>query len=638
MRSVGLAFVFAFGGTIFAGSAAHAQSALAPGELVEIYVSEPTNDSTEAVVATDPQTLARRVATPLVLPQNLQSLARDPIDGALLGVEAVDGYTLARVLRFDPHTGRPQVLSEGGGFDYVYTSRIAVAPDGSIYAIGVGTDPFSGFSIPCILRIDRTTGAQSDVSCGGLFDQPGSIALDASGALLVGDPLVHAIFRVDPATGAQSVVTSSDPQLAPIGLADDGRGTIWVVDGIYAAPQLVRVDVATGEQTVVAPLPLDAEHIAVGPAGTLVISTGADASWAHWIGRFDPSSLTFTLRLESNDAHCGAFVVEPDGNWLAAWNDWDGVRIGRIDPSRGEEAPVFGWLGPAGPFHVLVDAQRRLLVLEPSGSNGGRVVRIDPGTGVQQLVLETDHLAPQADPTQQREGLELALSAGGMLYYAELGPDLWTHIYRVEGPAALAPVATVPGAISGLAVEKSGSLVATIGHDSGYTDVVRIDPATGAERTIAQLPLYSLDLAVAATGDLLVGEAGQLFRIDPVSFEVTQVSSAHHSENELLLDGLGAAYLVGDTDTMRVDLTTGETEVLALHGAAIARSFCADGLDNDHDGLVDWPADAKCSAAADDGERIRACGLGAELAPLGVGLAVFARRRRRPSGASRKAR
>jgi N-acetylglucosamine-6-sulfatase len=64
---------------------------------------------------------------------------------------------------------------------------------------------------------------------------------------------------------------------------------------------------------------------------------------------------------------------------------------------------------------------------------------------------------------------------------------------------------------------------------------------------------------------------------------------------------------------------------------------CDDGLDNDHDGKIDWdgggvgPPDPQCSAGwgSFEGELTRPCGLGFELAPLAVLLAWLGGRRRR---------
>jgi hypothetical protein len=65
---------------------------------------------------------------------------------------------------------------------------------------------------------------------------------------------------------------------------------------------------------------------------------------------------------------------------------------------------------------------------------------------------------------------------------------------------------------------------------------------------------------------------------------------------------------------------------------------CADGIDNDGDGLVDWPADPDCLGPNDDAEYKPAhCGLGAELAavlPLVMGLRSRVRRRLHASQAA----
>jgi hypothetical protein len=56
---------------------------------------------------------------------------------------------------------------------------------------------------------------------------------------------------------------------------------------------------------------------------------------------------------------------------------------------------------------------------------------------------------------------------------------------------------------------------------------------------------------------------------------------------------------------------------------------CADGVDNDGDGRVDYPADLQCSSASDPSERAAMCGLGFEVALVAVALRALARRRSR---------
>ena len=51
---------------------------------------------------------------------------------------------------------------------------------------------------------------------------------------------------------------------------------------------------------------------------------------------------------------------------------------------------------------------------------------------------------------------------------------------------------------------------------------------------------------------------------------------------------------------------------------------CDDGFDNDGDGLIDFPADPKCSSPSDTSEGPASCGLlGLEVVPLLAGLALL---------------
>ncbi len=65
---------------------------------------------------------------------------------------------------------------------------------------------------------------------------------------------------------------------------------------------------------------------------------------------------------------------------------------------------------------------------------------------------------------------------------------------------------------------------------------------------------------------------------------------------------------------------------------------CADGIDNDGDGRIDFPADGGCGSPSDASERLRpGCGLGFEL-PLLVMLPFWLPSRRRRAGSSSRSR
>ena len=60
---------------------------------------------------------------------------------------------------------------------------------------------------------------------------------------------------------------------------------------------------------------------------------------------------------------------------------------------------------------------------------------------------------------------------------------------------------------------------------------------------------------------------------------------------------------------------------------------CDNGLDDDFDGVADFPADPDCASRVDDDELqnpATGCGIGFELAPILSGLGALLSRRRRP--------
>ena len=96
-----------------------------------------------------------------------------------------------------------------------------------------------------VFRVDPTTGAATVLGQSPDFVAPSGVAIDASGNVLVADPLAHpagepgtgAIFRIVPGQ-APTVFATSALFAAPTGLAIDGAGRVLVAD-LTADPDTV---------------------------------------------------------------------------------------------------------------------------------------------------------------------------------------------------------------------------------------------------------------------------------------------------------------------------------------------------------------------------------------------------------------
>ena len=291
--------------------------------------------------------------------------------GDLVVVDAVaeDGGAVYRV---DPVTRARSLIATGGEFDLPVA--VALEPAGSILVLDLG--PKGGQ--PQVIRVDPSGGAQSIVSFGGSLEAPAGMALGPANTLYVTDPGgfggTGSVLRINLATGAQSVLATGGSLIDPSGIAVDGAGNLLVADygDEGGSGSVVRVDPATGAQTVIARGQLvDPYAIAVGPDGTVVVSE---------LGYAD--------------------LAEP--------------ALLRLDPETGILVP----LSTAGllqdPLGVAFDAAGRVIVAD-ADPDGGRLLRVDPTTGTQEVLFAGPTFSPFAVAVVVPEPAALSLACTGLL-------------------------------------------------------------------------------------------------------------------------------------------------------------------------------------------------------------------------------
>jgi len=96
--------------------------------------------------------------------------------------------------------------------------------------------------------------ALSGVGSGPAFEDPIGIAVEASGTLVVADPILQAVLRVDPVSGDRAIIsdatTGSGPAFDfPQRLAVEASGTLVVVDINLLA--VLRVNPTTGDRMII---------------------------------------------------------------------------------------------------------------------------------------------------------------------------------------------------------------------------------------------------------------------------------------------------------------------------------------------------------------------------------------------------
>jgi sugar lactone lactonase YvrE len=113
-----------------------------------------------------------------------------------------------RLIRIDVGVGA-SIRADSPGHVYI---GVAVEPSGNIV---VGNRPLADPAQ--LLRFPATSGPATVVSQGGKLTDPGGIAVEANGAILVNDA-ANGVLRIDPATGAQTTVSTGRNLGLPNGL------------------------------------------------------------------------------------------------------------------------------------------------------------------------------------------------------------------------------------------------------------------------------------------------------------------------------------------------------------------------------------------------------------------------------------
>ncbi len=207
---------------------------------------------------------------------------------------------------------------------------------------------------------------------------------------------------------------------------------------------------------------------------------------------------------------CAASAAAGDPYVIYTANNYaDGAVIVRTDPGA-DTAVEISRNGPQGslfqrPYDLAIDASGDLLVAdmgtvcnETRCAEDGRIIRVDSLTGAQSLVAEG---APMVDPAG------LAIAPGGTIYVADnYEADNSGAVIRVDPSSGAKTKVSEGGGLDlpfGILVDRDGSLVVSNRALPGVCapalggNLVRVQPADGAQQVISSGGLFSYPLGVA---------------------------------------------------------------------------------------------------------------------------------------------
>lgn len=298
-------------------------------------------------------------------------------------------------------------------------------------------------------------------------------------------------------------------------------------------------------------------------------------------------------------------------------------NVCRVNLVTGTTTPIGDPL-PALPVTRL-EVENRISVLVVTGSAAKTVYRLNVLTGA---------FAPLASGLPSTT-TDITVAEDGRIFF--VAGLVVSEIDRDTG--AITTIATGPPAVvewRGLDAESGGTLLTTeftcfcpIGPFSEYS-FVRIDPATGIGTTLAdRVDGHVEQLALGTNGDRFVFDRiggfgdGISWRWRPAvpAFEMAGGEIYQHMAKQIASDLDGHLVIGGASspdepiplaEITRIHRDGGLLDTLTLdygvYGLEVVPDFgpaCADGIDDDGDGAVDYPADIGCQSAASNTENPR---------------------------------
>jgi hypothetical protein len=433
---------------------------------------------------------------------------------------------------------------------------------------------------------------------------------DRFGNLLV--PVAGHVYLFDTTYGIFLGSFGSSAILNPTDVAATDGDRYFIADGDAGGTcRILEIDPMLGGVTVAATSPICAHtpwSVAAVPGGTA-----------------SPTLATGDLVLSDSGVFGGVggiFRVNPTTGALRA------LRLG---------GPWVGGL-PVQTGVLRVSPTRELYAHALRG-----VHRIDPGTGRATLVADFGSNAPLVgsaflangdlifsvvDTNDSGHMQRLERATGDLSTYAPIDQNWW---FFPGYPAKPGAVAIPYRAQIGATLQGLGALSVYIpgvppnsGSALGYFEVAQPYPASGAQPWTNAVPMAYVTLDMAATppdgGSLILATAPT--NIDRSSADFTHLVvltsggmlsnitgiDVEESGNVVVADsnafgGGGGVIRVNATTAVQTRVTT--TTFVDPQGIAVVPPpACSDGVDNDGDGLVDYPADPGCLSPDDPWETV----------------------------------
>jgi streptogramin lyase len=305
----------------------------------------------------------------------------------------------------------------------------------------------------------------------------------------------------------------------------------------------------------------DCEDVFDRSEWSLGIGDAVTVTWDGNLVRINPVSGSQTLLADLGVGQYVGVGLEPSGNLLVT--DLLDDELLRVDAGDGSVSLVSSGGSLDVPQQLAVRSSGVAVLCDRDAQ---AILEMNPGSGAQTLLSEGGLLS---------SCFGVALEASGDALVTDLANGL-LRVAAGTGAQTQLPVSPALDDPRGLALEDPGNVLVV---DSALDAVYRVALPSGTRTTVSsgQNLVSARGIAVEPSGKLIVTESTppRVLRVDPL---------APAGSNQTVLASGGF-------------LTDAPQQVFVVSGD------CADDVDDDGDGLIDFPADTGCANATDPSEK-----------------------------------
>jgi sugar lactone lactonase YvrE len=461
----------------------------------------------------------------------------DPTIRLRVGSEAGSDLVLGQTVRIDGPTATAGLATlSGSGVQLIEIELVSSQGD---WAIQLGGHAGGTF-------VAADTAAQTRQAW---IDAPSSLALEAeSGQTVSGIALIAnrgtcplKIDNANGALGAGFTLADVDPRSVAPNRCAEARVTFSAPAGAGVSEGVLQLRTNDPSPSTVPPHNATVALTAtvrrpLWISGDVLVSDVNADSTSGVIYRVSPSLGQSVLSAAGHLVFPLGMAFDPDGNLLVADSGTEGTpgRLVRIDRFTGAQSILSSGGSFNAPAGVVVAADGTVVVADAGPFNeSGSVIKVDPRTGTQTVVSAGNLLSTPCDLVLQGDAIVVlcggdAFGGAGKIIAVDAGGG--QRIVASKGTfqdPSLRPHA--------LAKEPAGTLLVAETH--GTTGgVIRINPTTGAQQTLADPPLRLrvFGIATSTSGRILICATPAIgpstppgrgiFELDPVNGQPIPVS------------------------------------------------------------------------------------------------------------------